>query len=548
MRRRPGLAQRHPPLRRQPQHGLHGRTAGGTPKGVVRQITESLSRLRHGHVRGQPRVHELRSTRSTCATAPAFDRRRPRVPPEVRGQGRRRDPRPDRDVHGQAVQRPGRLGLAPAHLARARRTTTRSPTATARDGGRADAAPAFVAGVLAPRARADGVPEPDGERLPAASVPGLARADARQLGLGQPHRRSCASRPSAGAATRVEVRVGDGSANPYLAIAATLFGRPARAARRARRRRPPVAGDAYTRRRGRRRAAAPLSLDAALDALRGRRAPERRDRARRSSTPFLAMKRFEIERHRAWVSDWELDRVPPPPLGSHDTALQRGVRTSPSARRILSTSLAVCSKMLREDPVHWNPEGRTAPASTPSPATTTSAKVHHHTELLQLRARRHRSWRTSRPDQIEARKSMIDMDPPRHDELRRLMRTLAPRAVLLGEKAVRTVTDRVLDAALPKGEFDFVARDRVGDPDAGLRRDPRRAAGGAAPHHRARRPAARQPGPGVRRQPTDDAHRLPAVLQPGRAGDVRVRPQAWPPSAPQARRATTSSPSSRSSR
>ena len=61
-------------------------------------------------------------------------------------------------------------------------------------------------------------------------------------------------------------------------------------------------------------------------------------------------------------------------------------------------------------------------------------------------------------DQLEARKSMIDMDPPRHDELRGLIaRRFTPRAVQVWEEAVRTVTDRVLDAALPKGEFDFVA-------------------------------------------------------------------------------------------
>ena len=29
---------------------------------------------------------------------------------------------------------------------------------------------------------------------------------------------------------------------------------------------------------------------------------------------FLAMKGFELERHRAWVSDWEISRVPAPPL------------------------------------------------------------------------------------------------------------------------------------------------------------------------------------------------------------------------------------------
>ena len=60
-------------------------------------------------------------------------------------------------------------------------------------------------------------------------------------------------------------------------------------------------------------------------------------------------------------------------------------------------------------------------------------------------------------DQLEARKSMIDMDPPRHDELRGLIaRRFTPRAVQVWEDAVRTVTDRVLDAALERDEFDFV--------------------------------------------------------------------------------------------
>jgi cytochrome P450 len=53
---------------------------------------------------------------------------------------------------------------------------------------------------------------------------------------------------------------------------------------------------------------------------------------------------------------------------------------------------------------------------------------------------------------------MIDMDPPRHDELRGLIaRRFTPRAVQVWEDAVRTVCDRVLDTALPKGELDFVA-------------------------------------------------------------------------------------------
>jgi len=62
------------------------------------------------------------------------------------------------------------------------------------------------------------------------------------------------------------------------------------------------------------------------------------------------------------------------------------------------------------------------------------------------------------PEHIEARKSMIDTDPPRHDELRAIVnRRFTPRAVLVWEDQVRTVANQVLDIALPQGEFDFVA-------------------------------------------------------------------------------------------
>ncbi|MBA2691566.1 MAG: cytochrome P450 [Rubrobacter sp.] len=61
------------------------------------------------------------------------------------------------------------------------------------------------------------------------------------------------------------------------------------------------------------------------------------------------------------------------------------------------------------------------------------------------------------PDQIEARKSMIDTDPPRHKELRGLIaRRFTSRSVKVWEEAVRTVAKRVLHEALPKGEMDFV--------------------------------------------------------------------------------------------
>jgi len=111
--------------------------------------------------------------------------------------------------------------------------------------------------------------------------------------------------PERGGATRIEVRVGDGAANPYLAIAAVLaageHGVPAGMSP------PPAgAGDAYRAAPDVIGAELPKSLDAALEAL------EADEVLRAAIGPpivdtFLAMKGFEIERHRAWVSDWELD-------------------------------------------------------------------------------------------------------------------------------------------------------------------------------------------------------------------------------------------------
>jgi cytochrome P450 len=110
----------------------------------------------------------------------------------------------------------------------------------------------------------------------------------------------------------------------------------------------------------------------------------------------------------------------------------------------------------REDPVHFNPE-KDGPGFWAVTRYADIREVHRHVELYSSEIGG-TSLEDLDPDQIEARKSMIDMDPPRHDELRGLIaRRFTPRAVKLWEDQVRMVTDRVLDAALPKGEFDFVA-------------------------------------------------------------------------------------------
>ena len=61
------------------------------------------------------------------------------------------------------------------------------------------------------------------------------------------------------------------------------------------------------------------------------------------------------------------------------------------------------------------------------------------------------------PDQIEARKSMLDTDPPEHSSLRAIVnKGFTPRAVAAYEDLLRQLTQQILDDALPKGEFDFV--------------------------------------------------------------------------------------------
>jgi glutamine synthetase len=108
--------------------------------------------------------------------------------------------------------------------------------------------------------------------------------------------------PERGGATRLEIRVGDGAANPYLGIAA-LLAAGHDGIRRGLELPAPIVGDAYRDESG---AELPASLEAALDALeadailRDALGPE-------IVQTFLAVKRFEIERHRAWVSDWEID-------------------------------------------------------------------------------------------------------------------------------------------------------------------------------------------------------------------------------------------------
>jgi glutamine synthetase len=210
------------------------------PKGVVRQITEALSRLGFGTFAAN---HEFMNSQYeiNLRHAPALNGldRAFRLKSAVKDVAAIHGPA--RHVHGQAVQRPGRLGFH-IHFSLDREDDNAfadhgRPTASALSSAASRRHPRA-------RARADRVPEPDDQRLPAAR-PGQPRARPTPTGAGTTARASSASRPSAGRATRVEVRVGDGSANPYLATAALLFA-GLHGVRDKLQLGPPVGGDAYT--------------------------------------------------------------------------------------------------------------------------------------------------------------------------------------------------------------------------------------------------------------------------------------------------------------
>ena len=109
----------------------------------------------------------------------------------------------------------------------------------------------------------------------------------------------------------------------------------------------------------------------------------------------------------------------------------------------------------REDPVHWQEEkgGRGFWAITKHADITAVAK----------------DWRTFSserggtsledlgPEELEARKSMLDMDPPPHNALRAIVnRDFTPRAVRTFTERIRELFDGVLGEALEKGEVEFV--------------------------------------------------------------------------------------------
>jgi cytochrome P450 len=113
-------------------------------------------------------------------------------------------------------------------------------------------------------------------------------------------------------------------------------------------------------------------------------------------------------------------------------------------------------RLREEAPVMWHPE--------PAPNTGFWA-VTRYDDLTAV----HMDWQTYSSetgavaleelddDQLAARKTMLETDPPRHTQLRRICSSrFSARGVGKFEDFIREVAVGVLDRALPKGAFDFV--------------------------------------------------------------------------------------------
>src|SRR3989442_15225145 len=106
---------------------------------------------------------------------------------------------------------------------------------------------------------------------------------------------------------------------------------------------------------------------------------------------------------------------------------------------------AAFAALRREDPVHWNPEPDGGAGFWAVTRYEDIRHVHRHGDIYSSELGG-TSLEDLAPEHVEARKSMLDMDPPRHDELRGLInRRFTPRAVGVWEDQVRRVTRKVLD-------------------------------------------------------------------------------------------------------
>ena len=116
---------------------------------------------------------------------------------------------------------------------------------------------------------------------------------------------------------------------------------------------------------------------------------------------------------------------------------------------------ATFNQLRARDPVHWTPE------------TDGSGfwSILRYDDALAV-SRDHQTFTSTKgirleemdEEQLWARGTMMELDPPAHTRLRRLVnKGFTRRTVDTFEEAIRQLAAEVVEAALPKGEFDFVA-------------------------------------------------------------------------------------------
>ncbi len=248
----------------------------------------------------------------------------------------------------------------------------------------------------------------------------------------------------------------------------------------------------------------------------------------------MAAKRFECERHSQGVSEWSS-------TSTSDISKDRkgSDMTEPTSIRFPSRKirpLRSLDDIVDQVPHHWSTtlEAGRAPSHCsrrgrrcPAASRRLPLRGHPPCRLASGGSSELGGTRPSNypePEYIEARKSMLDMDPPRHDELRGTLRPAlhAGAPLRVWEDKIRAVADEVIDLALKKyDESEFVAEIKSRDPDAGLR-----GRSSVCPMRRRSkvidmvdRPARGRPGSGSTR-PARTTPTATCPLEPGGSGDV----------------------------
>ncbi len=115
---------------------------------------------------------------------------------------------------------------------------------------------------------------------------------------------------------------------------------------------------------------------------------------------------------------------------------------------------ATFARLREDEPVSWVPE----PDGSGFWAITRHADVVEVSrDYARFTAARGIRIESMDPDELEARRSMMEFDPPEHTRLRRLVQPgFTPKVTATYETAFRSLVGLVLDRILPLGDFDFV--------------------------------------------------------------------------------------------